>query len=192
MRNPFASIGEEARGFRAALEAAPEPELGWDVVGARRLMHKLFWLLIREHTEPASLGFAVFVGVLIGSSPFYLFHTGLVLLAAFALRLNKLAVWIASNVSFPLVAPFLIFGSVQTGHMILHGEWLPLTLEGAREMATGKGFFQLGLDLWLDWLVGGLPVGGALGTVLGLITFQVARARGARQAPAEDDPHRNE
>ena len=179
MRNPFIGIGEEARSFRAALKAAPEPEIGWDVLGTRRLMRKLFWLLLREHTEPSKLGVAVFVGVLIGSSPFYLLHTALVLLAAFALRLNKLAVWIASNVSFPLVAPFLVFVSVQVGHMILHGEWLPLTLEGAREMTTGRGFLRLGIDLWVAWFVGSLPVGSGLGAILGFITFRVARARGA-------------
>jgi uncharacterized protein (DUF2062 family) len=188
MTNPLVAMREEAREFREALASAPAKAPPWDVLGARMLMRRLGWLLMREHTEPGRLALAVFVGVMIGSSPFYLLHTGLVLLAAFALRLNKLAVWIASNVSFPLVAPLLVFASVQTGHALLHGEWLPLTLAGARDLIRGRGALELGLDLWFDWLVGCVPVGAALGAVLAGLTWRVAVARAARRSRDPGEP----
>ena len=186
MANLMIAIREEARVFQAALAEAPEPDLAWDVLGARSLMRRLIWLLLREHTEPRSLALAVFVGVMIGASPFYLLHTALVLLVAFSLRLNKLAVWIASNVSFPLVAPALVFASAQVGHWILHRRWLPLTVSGVRELLAGQGAMQLGIDLWLDWLVGCVPVGAALGASLAGLTYTVASSRQkARAATSE-------
>ena len=175
--NPLTNIRDEARGFREALEHAPEPQLSWDVLGGRRVLHKLGWLLLREHTSPRKLGLAVLIGVMVGASPFYLLHTALVLLFAFMFRLNKLAVWVASNVSFPVIAPFLTFVSVQVGHLLLQGEPLPLTMEGARELFAQRGAFALGVDLWFAWLVGSLPVGAVLGAVLGGITWAIARSR---------------
>ncbi|MCO4772498.1 MAG: DUF2062 domain-containing protein [Deltaproteobacteria bacterium] len=177
MANLLQNIRDEAGGFRDAFAAAPEPPLGWDVFGGRRALHKLGWLLLREHTAPRELALAVLVGVMIGATPFYLFHTALVLLLAFAFRLNKLAVWIASNVSFPVVAPFLTFASVQVGHLILEGGWLPLTLAGVRELYATRGPVGFGVDLWLAWLVGCVPVGLALGSLFASITYGVARSR---------------
>jgi len=183
MNNPLRSIRQEAQAFRTALAEAPEPSLPWDVLGARRLMRRLGWLLMREHTEPGRLALAVLVGVMIGASPFYGLHTALVLLFAFGLRLNKLAVWIASNVSLPFIAPLLIFVSVQIGHVAMEGAWLPLTLDGARAMASREGVFALGIDLWLNWLVGSVPVGVVLGSLLAGVTYRVALAR--QQGPGD-------
>jgi len=181
----WANVRAEAEGFAAAYEAAPEPEIAWDVLGVRRMLRKLGHLLLREHTEPRSLGVAVFVGVMIGASPFYIFHTLLVLVFAFALRLNKLAVWVASNISMPLFAPPLTFASMQVGNYLMKGVWLPLTVAGMKDLLASLGGFELGLDLWLAWLVGSLPVGAALGTGFGTVTWWVARARAAAAASDE-------
>ena len=175
----FSRIAEEARGFRAAYEGAPEPQVTRDVLGLRRMMRKLGWLLLREHVEPRRLAAAVFVGVMIGASPFYLLHTALVLLFAFALRLNKLAVWVASNVSLPFLAPFLTFVSMQLGHGMLHGSWLPVTLAGIRAAAEEGGALRFGAHLWGYWLLGSPITGGVLGAVLAGLTYAAALRRPA-------------
>lgn len=180
----WANVRAEAEGFAEAYAAAPEPEIGWDVFGARRMMRKLGHLLLREHTEPRALALAVFVGVMIGASPFYIFHTLLVLVFAFALRLNKLAVWVASNISMPLFAPPLTLASMQVGNYLMKGVWLPLTVAGMKDLLASLGGFELGLDLWIAWLVGSLPVGAVLGAMLGGATWWVARER--EKARGED------
>lgn len=183
----FQRIKEEGRAFQEALASAPVEPVQPDLWGMRHLMRRLGWLLLREHTEPRQLGLAVLVGVMIGASPFYLFHTALVLLVAFTFGLNKLAVWIASNVSLPIFAPFLTFVSMQAGHRFRFGEWLPLTIPGMRERLANGGAMELGIDLWFDWLIGSIPVGAVLGAALGGVTWVVAKGRARARSGAESE-----
>ncbi|MBN93050.1 MAG: hypothetical protein CL928_03135 [Deltaproteobacteria bacterium] len=157
---------EEIVDFRQAVRDAPHPELRWDVLGIRSLAARVTARLLSEHVAPKKMALAVFVGVVIGCSPFYGFHIVMCLLAALGLRLNKLIVWLGSNTSIPLVAPFFALASIQCGHMILHGQWVALeaqTLEGAGP-ANLLGY----------WLLGFPIVGVATGFLLGGITYYVA------------------
>ncbi len=173
-------LSEEARGFADALDGAPTPDLKRDLWGIRVLLHKLGWLLWHEKTGPRELGVAVFVGVLVGCSPFYGLHTALVLGLGFLLRLNKIAMWVASNVSLPFIAPFIAFGSMHLGYWVLYRQPLPMTLAGARVLAASGSIVEVGLSLWLYWLVGSVFVGSGLGLVLGGATTVVARRRATR------------
>ncbi len=114
---------------------------------------------------------AIFLGVLIGCSPFYGFHVVLCLVLAFAFRLNKLVVWLGSNVSLPVFAPFLTFLSVQCGYLMLHGELAEVTVETIRK--TGA------LELFWYWTVGFLPVGSLLGAACSLLVL--LKMRGAAE-----------
>lgn len=173
---------EEAQAFRDALDAAPEPNLRRDLWGIRRLLHRLAWVLWHEKTAPRELGAAVFVGVMIGCSPFYGLHTFLVLALGVILRLNKIVMWVASNVSLPFIAPFIAFASMQVGHVLVHREPLPMTLEGARALAASASIVEVGLGLWLDWLAGSAFVGAAIGVALAVPTWWLARRREARRS----------
>jgi uncharacterized protein (DUF2062 family) len=117
----------------------------WKSETAKKALRRLrvqIDLLLREHASASRLGFAVGVGVLLGCSPFLGVQTLMGLAAGRLLRLNRLA---------------------QAGALLLHGHWLPLRVAAFRgEAATAI----LG-SLFLDMLVGGALVGGALAILLG-------------------------
>ncbi len=163
------NLRQEAQDFRQAIAEAPAPELRWDLLGMRSFAHRLWWRLMREHTEPFRLGIAVFVGVLIGCSPFFGFHVALAVVLSLAFRLNKLAVWAATNVSLPIFAPVLAFLGIQAGHLVLHGVAAPI---------RPGDLIDIGLSsLFVDWVVGFWFVGVPLGLALGGLCWQVARKR---------------
>jgi len=184
-RSPLRVVSDQARAFAEALAAAPEPTLSRDLWGMRRLLHRLAWVLWHEKTGPRELAIAVFVGVLIGCSPFYGLHTLLVVVFGFLLGVNKIVMWVASNVSLPFIAPFIAFGSMQVGHLVVHGEPLPMTLEGARELAASASIVDVGIALWLDWLAGSVFVGSGLGAVFAAATWRVAIQRESAKRAAE-------
>ena len=169
------NLRAEATEFRAAVASAPEPQLGWDLWGLRRYLYKVWYRLVHEHAEPWRIGLAVFVGVIIGTSPFFGFHLAICLVAAMALRLNKLTMWLAANVSLPIFAPFLAFASAQVGHLMLHGRWAGLTLAQVRTEP---------LEAVRWWLVGFPAVGAVLGLVLAGVVYRVATLRQTRLAAA--------
>jgi len=163
------NVRAEAREFRAALREAPIPEFRRDFLGMRRTAARIWWRLLHEHVEPHLLGVAVFVGVMIGLSPFYGFHVVAALACAMLFRLNKLAIWLATNVSFPILSPFFAFVSCQLGHLVLKGSFMEIGLGALREMKMR--------DLFVYWAVG-FPVQGLIvGGLLGWIVYRVARRR---------------
>lgn len=176
------NLRAEAAEFRAAVASAPAPELGWDLWRMRLHLHKVWYRLVHEHAEPWRIGLAVFVGVIIGTSPFFGLHLVICLFAALALRLNKLTVWLAANVSLPIFAPFLAFASAQTGHLMLHGRWAEVTLAQVREEP---------LEAVRWWLIGFPVVGALLGVILAALVYGVAARRQAQQraqTPPEAPP----
>ncbi len=190
-RSPFRFFKEGARSFSRALEAAPEPELTRDLWGMRRLLHKLIWVLWHEKTSPPQLAAAVFLGVLVGCSPFYGLHSVLVIALGFVLRLNKIVMWVASNVSLPFIAPFIAFASMHVGHFVLYGRPLPMTLQAARDIAASDSIVEAGVSLWLYWLVGCVFVGTALGVLLAGTTYIIAKRRAAAPEPVPEVENRN-
>ena len=129
----------------------------------RRLFHGL-------RTEGAGAGreaLAIGIGVFIGCLPFYGFHLLIVLGAGWVLKLNRLKMYVAANISNPLFAPFLVFTELQTGAWLRRGSPHALTLEAAR--TTDLSVFGI------DVLVGSLVVGGALGAGLAGATFMMSR-----------------
>jgi SAM-dependent methyltransferase/uncharacterized protein (DUF2062 family) len=103
--------------------------------------------------SPERAAAAVALGTFIGCQPIFGLHTPLVLFGCLFLRLDAALAWVASNVSNPLLAPFLVTLEVQIGARIRTGRWLAFDLEAAR--ATG-----------LDGVIGhafvGAPVVGAV------------------------------
>ncbi len=164
---------QEGRDFKAALDEAPDFGLSWDFFGVRRVLHATWWRLLREHVEPKELAWAVFLGVFIGLSPFYGTHVIAALICAFLFRLNKLAIWLATNVSFPVISPFFAFISCQLGHIALEGEPLYLGLD---DFVQGDKI-ELVKELFLYWTVGFPLQGLVLGPILAAVTYRVASNR---------------
>ncbi|MBI2389357.1 MAG: DUF2062 domain-containing protein [Deltaproteobacteria bacterium] len=138
--------------------------------------------LAHEHASPARLFAACVVGAIVGSTPFFGFHLPLCIGVAMLLRLNRVAVYGAANVSIPPVAPFLAFACIEVGSFVLHGRGTTLAVESLRHVSP----WRLAGDVFLSWIVGAPLVGGAVGVVLGVVVAQAARARDARKAVAAD------
>lgn len=153
----------------------PPPRRHLRFVHWSRLVHRI----MSERTTPVRTGFAVGLGVAIGTSPFFGFHLAICLAAATILGLNRAITYIAANISVPWIAPFLIFASVQTGNFILQGSLLSVDLHAVAA-----------LDPWrfgAAWGVGSLVVGTVLGVPAGLGAFVFTRAY-RRRHPLAVDP----
>ena len=144
-------------------------------------LKKLLARLWREHTTPGRLGLAVGLGVFIGCSPFYGLHVWIGLAVALALRLNKLAIFLGSQISIPPLAPLIVYACVQLGSLFIRGEPLQITMEDL----SGLGFVELAQTFFLDWLAGWPVVGTTLAAAFALLTAWYVRRRRRR---SEDEP----
>jgi uncharacterized protein (DUF2062 family)/SAM-dependent methyltransferase len=139
----------------------------------RKQLRALWQTLLYEYTAPSRLAAAVLVGCIVGCTPLFGFHILLCIALSFALRLNKLVVYGAANLSIPPLVPFIGFASVQLGERALHGRWLALQRHDFRLDQVR----QLARLFFVDWMVGGAILGTAIGLVAGGITFAILRAR---------------
>ena len=78
---------------------------------------KRFFLenILHSDDSNAKKALSIALGVFIGISPFWGFHTIIVLALATVLRLNKVIAFAFSNISFPPFIPFIIYGSLKAG-----------------------------------------------------------------------------
>lgn len=130
---------------------------------ARRLFHGL-------RSEGAGAGreaTAVGVGVFIGCLPFYGFHLLLCWITGWLFGLNRLKIYLAANISNPLIAPVLIFTELQAGAWLRRGSFHALTLQTAKTTDLS----EFGIDV----LTGSLTLGAALGAALALVTYLSVR-----------------
>jgi len=142
-------------------------------VVARRL-RRLFYRLRTEGGSPSREAAAIGLGVFIGCSPFYGFHLAICWVVGWLLRVNRLKMYLAANVSNPFIAPFLILTELQVGATVRRGELHALTLETVR----GTEPWTFGADV----LVGSVIVGALLGSASALGTWLVTRS-------GKDDPY---
>lgn len=74
-----------------------------------------------SRVTPLRGALSVALGLWVGSIPAFGLHTPVVLALCLWLRLDGLLAWVASNVSNPFFAPFLLYGEVQMGAYVLTG-----------------------------------------------------------------------
>ncbi len=122
-----------------------------------------------EGAGPGRDAAAIGLGVFIGASPFYGAHLLLCWALGRLLGLNRLKVYLAANISNPLVAPWLILGELQVGAWVRRHEVHALTIEAVRTMSP----WIFGLDV----LVGSAVLGGILATAAAGATYAAARRR---------------
>jgi uncharacterized protein (DUF2062 family) len=139
---------------------------------------KVLWTLARsERAAPHEIGWAVGIGAFAGCTPAIGFHGALALGLATAFKKNRLFAWLGSRISNMLVLPFITLAEIQIAHRVRVGAWVVLDREHALQQAGA---------LFLDWCLGTLPVGAAIGLALGVVAWIVARRRDRAKAPAED------
>jgi glycosyltransferase involved in cell wall biosynthesis len=85
--------------------------------GFKKKGFKQFLLENILHNEDSNVkkSLSIALGVFVGISPFWGFQTAIVLLLAVAFKLNKVISFAFSNISFPPLIPFVIWGSLKIG-----------------------------------------------------------------------------
>lgn len=143
----------------------------------RRLWEKLktLWRLAKaERASPREIGWAVFIGAFAGCTPAIGFHGPLSLAMATLFKKNRLFAWLGSRISNMIFLPFIAIAEVQVSHRIRTGTWLEIDRHRAIEQAG---------SLLLDWCLGTIPVGTAIGGVLGLFAYAWAVRRMPPESP---------
>jgi uncharacterized protein (DUF2062 family)/2-polyprenyl-3-methyl-5-hydroxy-6-metoxy-1,4-benzoquinol methylase len=130
-------------------------------------LRRLFYDLRTEGAGAGREAAAIGVGVFIGCLPFFGFHLLLCWVSGWLLRLNRLKMYLAANISNPLFATTLVFVELQLGAWLRRGAFHELTLETAR--TTELSVFGL------DMLMGSLLVGGSLGLIISATTYATLR-----------------
>ncbi len=149
----------------------------------RRLV--MVWrLATRERATPREVGLAVGLGVFIGSTPVIGLHGWIAVALATLFRLNRLYAFLGSRVSSPVVLPFIALAEIQLAHRVRCGELLTLTKDDVLGQAK---------TLLLDWCLGTIPVGLALGVLFGLAGYAITRMRlrsrrSTSECPPSDSP----
>lgn len=134
------------------------------------LIRRVFHGMRTEGDGPGRDAAAVGLGFFIGATPLYGFHLLLVLGVGWLLRLNRLKMYLAANVSNPLFAPFLILLEIQLGAWLRRGELHALTVDAVRSTDP----WTFGLDL----LIGSVAVGLVGGAAAAAATYATSRGRG--------------
>jgi uncharacterized protein (DUF2062 family) len=138
--------------------------LGWQ----QRLRRTFYDLRLEGEglgREAAALG----LGLFIGAVPVYGFHLLLCWVVGRLLRLNRLKMYLAANISNPVFSPFLLFAELQTGAWVRRHDLHDLTLQTLRTTSP----WTFGADL----LVGSLIVGAVLGLSVAAATLATGGLR---------------
>lgn len=106
--------------------------------------------------------FSVALGVFIGFSPFWGFHTLLTISLAVLFKLNKVLAFVASNVSLPPFIPFIIVASLFLGSPFVHGE---------SNFLSQEINFDLVKNNLLQYLIGSAILSVSMSVICGIATF---------------------
>jgi uncharacterized protein (DUF2062 family)/SAM-dependent methyltransferase len=141
------------------------------MTGVSLRLRRVIYGLRTEGTGVCRETAAVGLGVFIGCLPFYGFHLAICYGVGSLLRLNRLKMYVAANISNPLVAPWLIVIELEIGAWLRHGSLLLLTPDAMK----AAGLSVVGSDL----LIGSLAVGIVLAVVAAAATYATLRGSAA-------------
>ncbi|MGE5307654.1 MAG: DUF2062 domain-containing protein [Deltaproteobacteria bacterium] len=130
----------------------------------RQNLGRRFKQLMKSNTSPREIALGVAIGVFIGITPLYGFHTLMVICAAFLVPwANKIAIFLGTSINTTLTFPFITWSGYNIGRKVLGG-YPSLTVETFKQFSYG-GL----LHLYIPLLIGSI----ILGLVLGLIAYAV-------------------
>jgi len=143
-------------------------------------IHTRMLAIIRDKADTnMQLSLAMGFGVMMGIVPAWGFQMMIALVLAHLLRLNKAIVLIFSNISIPPMIPFILFASLQTGSLILYGDFLPVVPSAVTRECCLK-FFS-------SYLLGSVVLALVCGFLTFVISFYLLRfVRGKIQMSIED------
>lgn len=137
-----------------------------------RLGRSLADLHVRLRTEgdtPPRHGAAIALGTLIGCTPFYGLHLLLCTVLARLFRLSRVVTYLAAHINNPLTFPFLLWAELEIGHRLLDGSWAEMSIRHFQH----AGLLGVGRDV----IVGSLVLGVVLGSLFGVVAWQVSKRR---------------
>ncbi|MCS3532383.1 DUF2062 domain-containing protein [Chryseobacterium sp. JUb7] len=106
--------------------------------------------------------FSIALGVFIGFSPFWGFHTLLVISLSVLFKLNKVLAFVASNVSLPPFIPFIIAAALYLGAPFVHGE---------SNILSQELNFELVKNNLLQYVIGSAILATTMSVISGVATF---------------------
>ena len=106
--------------------------------------------------------FSVALGVFIGFSPFWGFHTLLVISLSVLFKLNKILAFVASNVSLPPFIPFIIAAALYLGAPFIQGE---------SNILNQELNFELVKNNLLQCIIGSAILASSMSVISGIATF---------------------
>jgi len=91
-------------------------------------------------SRPFNFSASIGLGVMMGILPIWGFQTVCATLLADRLRLNKFAAVVSSNISFPVVVPFIFYAALVIGHFLFSGvlDFHPVLQGNLRQVAAQK------------------------------------------------------
>ena len=104
--------------------------------------------------DPNFIASGMAIGIFIGITPTFPFHTVLAVALAFIFRASKAAAAIGVWIGNPLTIPFIYMGSYKTGSLIL-GTSIPFDTK----YTTLTELTKLGIDATLALITGGIIIG---------------------------------
>lgn len=106
--------------------------------------------------------FSIALGVFVGFSPFWGFHTLLVISLSVLFKLNKVLAFVASNVSLPPFIPFIIAASLFLGAPFVTGN---------SDIFNQEFNFDLVKNNLLQYAIGSLILASTMSVISGVTTF---------------------
>lgn len=104
--------------------------------------------------DPQHIAMGMSIGVFIGITPTFPFHTALAVMLAYFMRASKAAAALGVWVGNPFTMPFFYFTSYKTGQIIF-GTSLPFDIK----YTTFTELIKLGSDATLALMAGGALIG---------------------------------
>lgn len=119
--------------------------------------------------KSSGVAFGVFMGIV----PIWGYQFVSALILAHFMKLNKAIVGLAAQISVPPMIPFLIYGSLKTGQLVL-GKDLHESIFNSEINTVSEIWASMKVHL-LEYLVGSMVFAVAMAIVFGLITFIVLK-----------------
>jgi uncharacterized protein (DUF2062 family) len=149
------------------------------------LTNNRFIDVVREqfalHNEnPFKIAVALGFGVFMGIAPIWGFQMLVAAFLAHFLRLNKVLVLVAANISIPPVIPFIIYFSYKTGGLFMHNtqEFTSETLSYLKAQIMTGNFYEtlneFGYSIF-QYVTGSLVFGFILGSITVLVSYLILK-----------------
>lgn len=112
---------------------------------------------------------AVSFGVFMGIIPIWGYQFVSALLLAHVLKINKAIVAVAAQISVPPMIPFLVYGSLKTGQIVLGRDWHQSIFDSGIN-TVGKIWSAMTLHLF-EYLIGSVVFASIMCILMGLTTY---------------------